>query len=64
MGGNAYALAFGWLLLLGGRVADLAGSGYRRALLAALVLFGIASVVGGFAQTPVQLIAACAGQGG
>ncbi|MFD8084677.1 MFS transporter [Kitasatospora sp. NPDC059722] len=58
---NAYALAFGGLLLLGGRVADLAG--HRRALLAGLVLFGVASVLGGFAQTPAQLIAARAGQG-
>ncbi|MER8101357.1 MFS transporter [Kitasatospora sp. NPDC094016] len=58
---NAYALAFGGLLLLGGRVADLAG--HRRALLAGLALFGVASVLGGFAQTPAQLIAARAGQG-
>ncbi|MFJ2781403.1 MULTISPECIES: MFS transporter [unclassified Kitasatospora] len=58
---NAYALAFGGLLLLGGRIADLAG--HRRALLSGLVLFGIASVLGGLAQTPAQLIAARAGQG-
>lgn len=58
---NAYALAFGGLLLLGGRVADLVG--HRRALLAGLALFGIASVLGGFAQTPAQLITARAGQG-
>ncbi|MFB7474438.1 MFS transporter [Kitasatospora sp. NPDC056184] len=58
---NAYALAFGGLLLLGGRIADLVG--HRRAVLAGLVLFGLASVVGGFAQTPAQLVAARAGQG-
>ncbi|MFE4976256.1 MFS transporter [Kitasatospora sp. NPDC056651] len=58
---NAYALAFGGLLLLGGRVADLAG--HRRALLAGLAVFGVASVLGGLAQTPAQLIGARAGQG-
>lgn len=58
---NAYALAFGGLLLLGGRIADLVG--HRRAVLAGLVLFGIASVLGGFAQSPAQLVAARAGQG-
>ncbi|MED7951361.1 MFS transporter [Kitasatospora sp. NPDC058201] len=58
---NAYALAFGGLLLLGGRIADLVG--HRRAVLSGLVLFGIASVLGGFAQTPTQLVAARAGQG-
>ncbi|MFE7563310.1 MFS transporter [Kitasatospora sp. NPDC057500] len=58
---NAYALAFGGLLLLGGRIADLVG--HRRALLSGLVLFGLASVLGGFAQTPAQLVAARAGQG-
>ncbi|MGW6916236.1 MFS transporter [Kitasatospora sp. NPDC054939] len=58
---NAYALAFGGLLLLGGRIADLVGN--RRAMVAGLVLFGLASVLGGFAQNPGQLIAARAGQG-
>ncbi|MEV6979113.1 MFS transporter [Kitasatospora sp. NPDC093806] len=58
---NAYALAFGGLLLLGGRIADLVG--HRRAVLSGLVLFGLASVLGGFAQTPGQLVAARAGQG-
>ncbi|MFB6888635.1 MFS transporter [Kitasatospora sp. NPDC056327] len=58
---NAYALAFGGLLLLGGRIADLVG--HRRAVLAGLVLFGLASVLGGFAQSPAQLVAARAGQG-
>ncbi|MER7705386.1 MFS transporter [Kitasatospora sp. NPDC097605] len=58
---NAYALAFGGLLLLGGRIADLVG--HRRAVLCGLALFGLASVLGGFAQTPAQLLAARAGQG-
>ncbi len=58
---SAYTLAFGGLLLLGGRIADLFG--HRRTMLGALALFGAASVLGGFAQTPGQLIAARATQG-
>ncbi|GGZ37976.1 MFS transporter [Streptomyces inusitatus] len=58
---NAYTLVFGGLLLLGGRLADLFG--HRRTMIAGLLLFGIASLLGGFAQTPGQLIAARAGQG-
>ncbi|MFB9835117.1 MFS transporter [Actinoallomurus acaciae] len=58
---NAYTLVFGGLLLLGGRVADLVGA--RRAVLTGLGLFALASVLGGFAQDPGQLIAARAGQG-
>ncbi|AXI78512.1 MFS transporter [Peterkaempfera bronchialis] len=58
---NAYILVFGGLLLLGGRIADLVG--HRRAMVAGLVLFAVASVLGGFAQDPGQLIAARAGQG-
>src|SRR3954447_16873210 len=40
---NAYTLAFGGLLLLGGRIADLLGQ--RRTLLAGLTLFGIVSLL-------------------
>lgn len=58
---NAYTLVFGGLLLLGGRIADLVGP--RRAMLAGLGLFALASVLGGLAQDPGQLIAARAGQG-
>ncbi|MYT73535.1 EmrB/QacA subfamily drug resistance transporter [Streptomyces sp. PsTaAH-137] len=58
---NAYTLVFGGLLLLGGRFADLVG--HRVAMLWGLALFGVASVIGGLAQTPGQLIAARAGQG-
>ena len=58
---SAYTLAFAGLLLLGGRVADLLG--HRRTMLGALALFGTASVLGGFAQSPDQLIAARAAQG-
>ena len=42
---TAYALAFGSLLLLGGRAADLFGR--KRALLVGLAGFAIASAVGG-----------------
>ncbi|MCX4964289.1 MFS transporter [Streptomyces sp. NBC_00654] len=58
---NAYALAFGGLLMLGGRLADLIGS--RRVLTAGLVLFGVASLAGGLAQSPGALVAARAVQG-
>jgi EmrB/QacA subfamily drug resistance transporter len=58
---HAYALAFGGLLLLGGKAADRFGR--RPVLLAGLGLFGLASLVGGFAQDPGQLVAARAAQG-
>ncbi|MEV6346465.1 MFS transporter [Actinoplanes sp. NPDC051851] len=58
---NAYTLALGGLLLLGGRFADLVG--HRVAMLVGLVVFAIASVFGGVAQSPAELIAARAGQG-
>lgn len=58
---NAYTLAFGGFLLLGGRLADLLGR--RRLFIAGLVLFGGASLAGGLAQSDVWLIAARAVQG-
>ncbi|WP_128433171.1 MFS transporter [Streptomyces cyaneus] len=58
---NAYALTFGGLLMFGGRLADVAGR--RRVLVAGFVVFGLASLVGGLAQAPGQLIAARAVQG-
>ncbi|WP_399928413.1 MFS transporter [Streptomyces kanamyceticus] len=58
---NAYALAFGGLLMLGGRLADLAGR--RRTLLWGFAVFGVASLAGGLALTPWQLVAARAVQG-
>ncbi|MBB5936371.1 MFS transporter [Streptomyces zagrosensis] len=58
---HAYALAFGGLLLLGGKIAD--RYGHRRVMLLGLVLFGLASLVGGLAQSPGQLVAARAAQG-
>src|SRR5213079_1411 len=58
---NAYVLTFGGFLLLGGRVADLLGR--RRMFMSGLVLFAIASLLGGLASTSGQLIAARAVQG-
>jgi len=53
---NGYALAFGGLLLLCGRAGDLYGR--RRLFLAGLAVFGVASLVGGFAPSPWVLVAA------
>ncbi|MFB9429943.1 MFS transporter [Streptoalloteichus tenebrarius] len=58
---NAYGLAFGGFLLLGGRFADLYGR--RRVLVAGSALFGVASLVGGLAQEAVHLVVARAAQG-
>jgi EmrB/QacA subfamily drug resistance transporter len=58
---TAYTLAFGSLLLLGGRLSDLFGR--RRTLVTGLVGFAIASAVGGAAQSFDILIAARVVQG-
>jgi EmrB/QacA subfamily drug resistance transporter len=58
---NAYTLAFGGLLLLGGRLGDVRGR--LRLFEVGLALFTLASVLGGLAQTPGQLVAARAAQG-
>jgi EmrB/QacA subfamily drug resistance transporter len=58
---NAYVIAFGGFLLLGGRAADLLGR--RRVFMAGLALVGIASLAAGFADNQGQLIAARAAQG-
>jgi len=58
---NAYAVAFGGLLLLGGRAGDLLGR--RRLFIAGLLLFSAASLVGGFATSPAWLLTARAVQG-
>lgn len=58
---NAYALTFGGFLLLGGRMADLLGR--RRLFMYGLVLFSVASLLGGLSQSEAQLIAARALQG-
>jgi len=58
---TGYALAFGSLLLAGGRLADLLGR--RQVLAVGLALFGIASLACGLAQWPVMLIIARIVQG-
>ncbi|MFI9627288.1 MFS transporter [Streptomyces sp. NPDC052042] len=58
---NAYALAFGGFLLLGGRTADLLGR--RRVFVTGLGLFAVASLLGGLAPGAGWLIAARIGQG-
>src|SRR6202171_220948 len=58
---NAYTLTFGGFLLLGGRLADLLGR--RRMFMIGLVVFSLASLAGGFAQSEAWLIVARAIQG-
>jgi EmrB/QacA subfamily drug resistance transporter len=58
---NAYTLTFGGFLLLGGRLADLLGR--RRMFMTGLILFSVASLAGGMAQSEAWLIAARAVQG-
>ena len=58
---NAYALALGGLLLLGGRVGDQLGR--RRMFVAGLLLFSAASLAGGLATSQAWLLAARAVQG-
>ncbi|WP_078875134.1 MFS transporter [Streptomyces sp. NRRL F-5053] len=58
---NAYTLTFAGLMLLGGRAADLFGR--KRVFLAGLALFTAASLAGGLAQEPWQLLAARGVQG-
>ncbi|HEY2200081.1 MAG TPA: MFS transporter, partial [Mycobacterium sp.] len=58
---TAYTLAFGGLLLLGGRIADYVGR--KRMFLVGLVGFAAASTLGGAAQNGGTLFAARAVQG-
>jgi EmrB/QacA subfamily drug resistance transporter len=58
---NGYALAFGGLLLLCGRAADLWGR--RRLFLAGLAVFGLSSLFGGLAPSPWVLVFARVLQG-
>lgn len=58
---NAYGLAFGALLLAGGRAADLLGR--RRVLLAGLAVFAGSSLAAGLAASPAVMISARAVQG-
>ena len=58
---TAYSLAFGGLLLLGGRLSDLLGR--RRTLLIGLLGFAVASAIGGASTGFVMLVAARTLQG-
>lgn len=58
---SAYTLTFGGLLLLGGRAGDILGR--RRVFIVGVLLFVVASLLGGLAQSPWQLLAARALQG-
>ena len=58
---NAYALAFGGLLLLGGRSGDLLGR--RRIFIFGILLFTLASLLGGFATSQAWLLTARVVQG-
>jgi EmrB/QacA subfamily drug resistance transporter len=58
---TAYAIAFGGLLILGGRAADLFGR--RRIFIAGLLVFSAASLAGGLAHDPVLLVASRLVQG-
>ena len=58
---TGYALAFGGLLLLGGRLGDLYGR--RRIFMTGLTVFAIASLLGGLAQNEALLLGARGLQG-
>jgi EmrB/QacA subfamily drug resistance transporter len=58
---SAYALAYGGLLLLGGRAADLLGR--RRLFMTGVLLFTAASLMCGLAWSPATLLAARVVQG-
>jgi EmrB/QacA subfamily drug resistance transporter len=58
---NSYILAFGGMLLLGGRIGDILGR--RRVLMAGILLFGVASLAGGLATSSGWLLTARAAQG-
>jgi EmrB/QacA subfamily drug resistance transporter len=58
---SGYTLAFGGLLLLGGRAADLFGA--RRLVQAGLVVFAVSSLVAGLATSGPMLLAGRVAQG-
>jgi EmrB/QacA subfamily drug resistance transporter len=58
---NAYTLTFGGLLLLGGRAGDLFGR--RRMFIVGVLVFALASLLGGFAQDQTWLLVTRALQG-
>ncbi|MBM2622090.1 MFS transporter [Actinoplanes sp. LDG1-06] len=58
---SAYTLTFGGLMLLGGRIADLAGA--KRVMLTGLLIFTAASLVAGLAGSPGSLLGGRIAQG-
>jgi EmrB/QacA subfamily drug resistance transporter len=58
---NAYTLTFGGLLLLGARAGDILGR--RRVFLVGIAVFSVASLAGGLATNPAELLVARALQG-
>ena len=58
---TGYALAFGGLLLLGGRLGDLYGR--RRIFMIGIALFAVASAIGGLAQNEAMLLGSRGFQG-
>jgi len=58
---TAYSLAFGSLLLLGGRIGDFVGR--KRALIIGLIGFAVASAIGGFSVNFAMLVVARTVQG-
>lgn len=58
---TSYAIAFGGLLLLGGRMGDVLGR--RKVFMGGVLIFALASLLGGIAQAEWQLLAARALQG-
>jgi MFS family permease len=58
---NAYTLAFGGLLLLGGRAGDLLGR--RKVFITGVLIFALASLLGDLAQNETWMISARVLQG-
>jgi EmrB/QacA subfamily drug resistance transporter len=58
---SGYALTFGSLLLIGGRLGDVIG--HRRAFVWGLILFALSSLAGGLADSAALLVAARLVQG-
>jgi EmrB/QacA subfamily drug resistance transporter len=58
---SGYLLTYGGFMLLGGRLADLLGR--RRVLVTGIVLIGVSSLAGGFAQSAGVLVGARLAQG-
>jgi EmrB/QacA subfamily drug resistance transporter len=58
---SAYALVYGGLLLIGGKLSDVFGP--RRLFIIAMTVFGLGSLLGGLADSQALLIAARALQG-